>query len=183
MNIATGGPVQPSQMSESPQSFLLRKVDDGIAKHLDESGYYRKRYVWTTVGVAALSAAVTILAGTGVGDIWEFPLLGIPHTLTGNHLIVVLSAVSGLVSVWGGLFRPRESLYIHVLAHRNLSTLRNKIKFEARKAAPGQLIAQDILDDLFSQFDLVERGYASEWTAMHMTQSNQTEKSEPKNSQ
>lgn len=121
--------------------------------------WYRGRYYVTTMSTVVLSGLITVIAG------WK-PDLG----NGANNVILVLGALSTLVSAWGAFFSPREAWLLYATTLGRLRGLQAKIDFRSR---PPGLAAEDVanIDAWFAEYQQVLEDHNKSWLEMRSSSS------------
>lgn len=107
--------------SKNNLAFLEAQISESIAAFESSSNWYRKRYYLSSIGTAALSAIITIIAGWSV----SFETAKVDS----NDIILVLGAITSVLTVWGAFFSPKETWLMYAENLNDFRKLRAKIEF------------------------------------------------------
>jgi Protein of unknown function (DUF4231) len=112
---------------------------------------YRSRYYVSTVSTVLLSGVITAIAG------WK-PTLGD----RASNVILLLGAISTLVSAWGAFFSPRESwlLYAQTLAKLRALQVRLRFRYPDDSLRAG---SEAEVDEFFEKYQAVHDEHNRRW--------------------
>lgn len=116
----------PEHSSATDRLTILAKELDARARQFHESvKWYRNRFYLSTLSTVLLSAVITVIAG------WKPALSD-----WSSNAILVLGALSTLVSAWGAFFSPRESWLLYARTLAKLRALQLRIQFAFTEKSP-----------------------------------------------
>jgi len=87
------------RLREPGVEYIRKKLSDRVKTLQRSVVWYRRRHYITTLSAVLLSAAITVTAG--LEGTW------INGQITKN-LVLVMGAMSTVMSAWGAFFSPRE---------------------------------------------------------------------------
>jgi hypothetical protein len=113
--------------------------------------WYRSRYYASTISAVVLSGVITVIAG------WK-PTLGD----WSSNVILLLGALSTIVSAWGAFFSPKESwlLYARTLAKLRALQLRMQFTFAEN---PNASRDDGEIQDYFEKYQAIHDEHNKEW--------------------
>jgi hypothetical protein len=110
--------------------YVVEQLQSRIDSFHKSVKWYRLRFYAATMAAAIISAVITVLAG------WK-PAPSMATSV--NNIILTLSALATVVSVWGAFFSPRESWLTYASSLHRLRALKDKIDFQKIEWRPGAL--------------------------------------------
>ncbi len=142
-------------------TYLKAQVAERTATFHDSVKWYRRRYQIATMATVVLSAIITVVAGLQTASGLDSPR---------NELILVLGALSTVVSAWGALFSPRESWLVYAATLNRLRALQTKLEFMTKE--PDALTeASDAVHALFAEYQSIIDTHNRTWLDLRSTPS------------
>ena len=140
-------------MAETQLSYILAEIDRRLQRLDSSVGWYRRRHFIWQMSAAVLSAIVTVLAGLKV-EVWGR-----------EDLILVISAASTVVSVWGAFFAPRDLWVLNAETYGKLQALQQRIEFT--KLEPDFSTKEPAFaKEAFAAYSAIVTDFDEKWTAV-----------------
>lgn len=137
----TGEKNQPSDKL----AYLDKELKDRCASFHGSVNWYRRRYYVATMSAVLLSALITLIAG------WK-PNLSIG--VDGSNIVLILGAISTVISAWGAFFSPKESWGVYASTLNRLRALQAKIDFLTLEPKP-LTATSDSIAELFQEYQSI----------------------------
>ena len=129
-----------------PQSGLDRlshKLDGHIRSFRRSAAWYRYVYFATAMSTLILSALITVISGWNSSS----------SKFDQGHIVLVLGALSTVVSGGGFFFSPKNSWLIFAASINRLRALRSKIEFV--KMLPEHIDSDKELAEFYSEYQAI----------------------------
>ena len=143
--------MQEQESNKDRLSYLMTEIDVRTKQFHGSVKWYRGRYYVSTISAVVLSGVITVIAG------WK-PTLGDGA----SNVILILGAVSTLVSAWGAFFSPRESwlLYAQTLAKLRALQVRMQFYFSTSSSAAA---SEAEVNEFFEKYQAIHDEHNRTW--------------------
>jgi hypothetical protein len=150
--------------SDVTTGYLHDLLVERIDQFHSSVAWFRGRFYLSTMGTVVLSGLVTIIAGLKLEKHnWAW---------WSNATILVLGAVSTILSAWGAFFSSRDSWHLYTRTLGELRGLLAKLKFESSKGLhqnadeAASEISDEATSKIFKEFQEIMDRHNDEWLKM-----------------
>ena len=148
----------------SKETYFVELLSQKIQKFDDESNKHKDRHRQYRYGVFALAAITSVLSGAALG------FSNLQTEL--NFAIVIIGAVTGVLTSIEGLRRPHDLWIMERNVHYSLLDLKEEYEFKKRGDQPVNI------DLYFERLQLILNASKQKWTKkVSMPHSNKASKS------
>ena len=139
-------------------SYIESQISKSISAFESSSNWYRRRFYVASLSASILSAFITVIAG------WSNKID--LTVIDSNDVILVLGAITTVITVWGAFFSPKETWLMYAENLNKFRALSAKIDF--LKNSPAGL-SEEQTQELFNEYQYIHDSANSTWLNLRNT--------------